>query len=103
VDAALERLREAVAVDPSSGAAWNALGMTLGGNGRLSEAEQAFREAVARDGSDHRYFFNLGLALRRQGRSAESRPFFEQALQLAPDFAPARIELQTLTREGGVR
>ncbi|MGH9374194.1 MAG: tetratricopeptide repeat protein, partial [Vicinamibacterales bacterium] len=41
VDAALERLREAVAVDPTNAAAWNALGMTLGGNSRLDEAEQA--------------------------------------------------------------
>ena len=70
--------------------------MTLGGNGRLDEAEEAFRAAIARDGTDHRYFFNLGLALVRQGRGREARPYFEKTLQLAPDFGAARDELQKL-------
>jgi arylsulfatase A-like enzyme/Tfp pilus assembly protein PilF len=96
VDAAIERLRESVAVDPASAAAWNALGMTLGGNNRLSEAEQAFREAMTRDATNHHYVFNLGLALQRQGRAAESRPYFEKSLQLSPGFAPAREELRKL-------
>jgi protein O-GlcNAc transferase len=96
VDAGLARLREAVHVDPAHAAAWNALGMTLGGQNRLNEAEQAFRTAIERDATDHRYFFNLGLALRRQGRSAEGRPYFERALELEPGFAPAREELETL-------
>lgn len=103
VDAALTRLRDAVDLDPTNAAAWNALGMTLGGNGRLAEAEQAFRAAIAHDATNHRYFFNLGLALGRQGRSAEGRPFFEKALQLAPDFAPARIELQKLAVDRSMR
>jgi tetratricopeptide (TPR) repeat protein len=95
-DAAIERLRESVAVDPTSAAAWNALGMTLGGNNRLGEAEKAFREAIARDDANHHYAFNLGLALQRQGRGAESRPYFEKALQLNPGFTPAREELRKL-------
>src|SRR5262245_10337288 len=96
IDAALATLRDAVAVDPGSASAWNALGMTLGGNGRLREAEEAFRAAIARDGTNHRYLFNLGLALVREGRGREARPFFEKTLQIAPDFAPARDELQKL-------
>jgi len=99
VDAALASLRDAVAVDPGSAAAWNALGMTLGGTGRLKEAEEAFRAAVARDGSYHFYPFNLGLALARQGRGREARAYFEKALQLAPDFAPAREELRKLAAD----
>src|SRR5262249_31407054 len=96
VDAALARFREAVAVDPTSAPAWNALGMTLGGNGNLAEAEQAFRSAIGRDSSNHRYLFNLGLALPRQGRGVDARQYFEKALQLAPGFEPAREELQRL-------
>jgi tetratricopeptide (TPR) repeat protein len=96
VDAALASFRHAVAADPTSAPAWNALGMTLGGNGHLAEAEQAFRSAIARDSSNHRYFFNLGLALVRQGRGADARPYFEKSLQLAPGFEPAREELQRL-------
>ena len=101
VGAALVRFREAVAVDPTNAPAWNALGMTLGGNGNLAEAEQAFRSAIARDSSDHRYFFNLGLALARQGRAGDARPYFEKALQLAPGFEPARDELQKLAGNAG--
>lgn len=95
VNAALARLNEAVQSDPSNAAAWNALGMTLGGTNRLDEAEQAFRKAIAGDATDHRYFFNLGLALSRQGRT-EGRPYFEKALQLQPGFTPARDELRKL-------
>lgn len=94
VDGGLTRLREAVEIDAGNAAAWNALGMTLGGQNRLAEAEQAFRTAIERDATDHRYFFNLGLALRRQGRGAESRTYFEKALQLEPGFTPARAELR---------
>jgi len=96
VDGALARLREAVEADPANAAAWNALGMTLGGQNRLKEAEDAFRSAIARDATDHRYLFNLGLALSRQGRAGEGRPFFEKALQLAPGFRPAREELRKI-------
>jgi len=73
--------------------------MTLGGNGHLDEAEEAFRAAIARDGTDHRYVFNLGLALVRQGRVREARPYFEKTLQLAPGFGAAREELQKLSAE----
>jgi arylsulfatase A-like enzyme/Tfp pilus assembly protein PilF len=98
VDAGLARLHEAVQIDPGNAAAWNALGMTLGGKNRLDEAERAFRTAIARDATDHRYFFNLGLALSRQGRAAEGRQYFEKALELQPGFTPAREELRKLTR-----
>jgi arylsulfatase A-like enzyme/Tfp pilus assembly protein PilF len=98
IDAALVSLRDAVTVDPASAPAWNALGMTLGGNGHLVDAEQAFRTAIARDVTNHRYVFNLALALARQGRTAEARPYFEKTLQLAPDFTPAREELRRFAR-----
>jgi arylsulfatase A-like enzyme/Tfp pilus assembly protein PilF len=99
IDAALASLRDAVAVDPGSAPAWNALGMTLGGNGHLREAEEAFRTAIERDGTNHRYFFNLGLALVRQGRGRDAQPYFEKTLQLAPDFGPAREELHKLAAD----
>ena len=75
--------------------------MTLGGSGRLNEAEDAFRQAIARHDNDHRYHFNLGLVLVRQGRGGLARPSFERALQLMPGFAPARDELRKLAGERG--
>ena len=99
VETALARLHDAVEFDPANAAAWNALGMTLGGTNRLDEAERAFRTAIARDATDHRYFFNLGLALSRQNRGGEARPNFEKALQLQPSFTPAQQELRKLTAQ----
>ena len=86
------------AVYPRKSPFWVNLGLAYADQepANLREAEKAFREAIARDTTNHRYVFNLGLALARQGRSREARPYFEKTLQLAPDFAPAREELQKL-------
>jgi Flp pilus assembly protein TadD len=70
--------------------------MTLGGNGRLAEAEKAFREAWRLDATDHRNAYNLGLILLRQERPGDARPFFEKALQLEPSFTPASQKLTEL-------
>ncbi len=93
VEPAIQRQREAVELDPQVASYWNSLGMTLGGESRLAEAEKAFREAWRLDDRNHRYAYNLGLILLRQGRAAEARPFFEKALALDPRFTPARERL----------
>jgi superkiller protein 3 len=96
LDAAIERQREAVKLEPGNASYWNSLGMTLGGKGELSEAERAFREAFRLDPRNHRHAYNLGLILVREGRGAEARPFFEKALETSPGFAPARQRLVEL-------
>jgi len=92
---------QAVELDPAVAAYWNSLGMTLGGEGRMAEAEQAFREAWRLDDRNHRHAYNLGLILLRQGRGAEARPFLEKALALEPRFAPARERLAEIGRRAG--
>jgi choline-sulfatase len=89
-------LREAVALDPSSGSYWNALGMVLGGQDALTEAERAFREAVAHEPKVARYRYNLGLVLQRQGRRDEARAAFRDTLAADPSFAPARDRLREI-------
>jgi superkiller protein 3 len=98
VGEAIRRQREAVELEPQNASFWNSLGMTLGGNRRLAEAERCFREALRLDEKDHRHAFNLGLSLARQGRGEEARPFLELALRINPAFAPARDELRSLPR-----
>ena len=93
VPGALVRQKEAVELDATVAAYWNSYGMTLGGEKRLAEAEQAFREAVRLDDRNHRYVYNLGLILLRQGRAADARPFFEKSLAIDKHFAPARERL----------
>ena len=96
LEAATERLREAIALDPAPASYWNSLGMVLGAAGDLAEAEKAFREAVSRDGSDAQYAYNLGLALARQGRRAEAAAQFRRSLELKPDFRAPRERLAEL-------
>jgi Flp pilus assembly protein TadD len=87
-------LREAVALEPATGSYWNSLGMVLGGQDALAEAERAFRQAVERDPASARYRYNLGLALERQGRGDEARAAFVEALAADPSFGPARERLR---------
>lgn len=96
VDEALRWLRQAVEMEPTRASFWNGLGMTLGGRGGgagLQEAEGSFRRAHDLDPDHHLYAYNLGLVLLRLGRGGEARPYFERALELAPDFEPARRQL----------
>ena len=69
VDAALASLRDAVAVDATNASAWNALGMTLGGNGHLDEAEAGVPrgDCARRHGSSLSSSIS-GSSLVRQGR-----------------------------------
>ena len=89
-------LREAVSLDPSVASYWNSLGMLLGGESDFGGAEQAFREAVARDGANAQYAYNLGLALARQHKREEAAAQFRRALEIDPQFAPARESLAEL-------
>ena len=70
--------------------------MTLGGAGRLAEAEPEFRRAVALDPANHLFAYNLGLALVRLGRPGEAEPVLETVLRLEPGFTPARRLLEEL-------
>ena len=93
---AIRFLKEAVAIDPVPADYWNSLGMVLGANDRLADAEAAFREAVKRDPREAQYAYNLGLVLLRLGRKGEGLPLFRHALELDPGFAPARSRLREL-------
>jgi arylsulfatase A-like enzyme/Flp pilus assembly protein TadD len=98
IEKSLEHLREAVRLAPNDASYWNSLGMVLGGNGFAQEAEEAFRRAVELDPRDAQYAFNLGLVLAGLGRVDEARSSFRKSLETAPDFEPARAELQKLER-----
>ena len=97
LEGAIDQLRQATELEPSGAEYWNAFGMMLGGTGRFAAAEGAFRKAWRLDDSNHHHAFNLGLVLVRQDRPEEARPFFERAVELRPDFAPAREQLVALS------
>ena len=101
VHEAVRHLQAAAELEPDTAAHWNTLGMTLGGLGRMAEAEKAFREAWRLDATNPHHAYNLGLALLRQGRGDEARPCFEKTLALAPAFTPARQRLMEMGRRDG--
>ena len=89
-------MREAVQLDPATASYWNALGMVLGGGGDFPGAEQAFRAAATRDSRNAQYAYNLGLALERQRNRESAIAQFRRALELDPQFVPARQRLAEL-------
>jgi tetratricopeptide (TPR) repeat protein len=95
---ALEECRAALAIDPSSAAARNNLGLVYAASGRWDEAAVSFLMATT-DEAIGRY--NLGVALmggREYLRAAEA---FETALRLRPGFEQARQRATEARRLAG--
>lgn len=91
--AAVDALREAVAVDPDDDTAHGLLGTALLATGRVDEAIEALREAVAGDGSDAFHRHSLGRALARAARLDEAAFQLLQAAKLAPDDPEVAFDL----------
>ncbi len=78
-------LCEAWLARSDSADAWRILGVIIGREGKLPEAERCFREAVARDPADTKAFSNLAHILRAQGNPAGAASAFRSALTLKDD------------------
>jgi tetratricopeptide (TPR) repeat protein len=66
-EAAAERYRQVIELDPQYAAAWNNLGLSLAETGNGDEAIEACRRAVAIDGQSVDALFNLADALHETG------------------------------------
>lgn len=100
LDEAAIQFREAIRVEPGYGPAHYNLGNVLQSQGRLPEAIAAYREALEHESSPlaAEIHNDLGVALALTGRVAEARDHFRRALDLRPDFADARANLQRAMR-----
>ena len=79
----------ALALDPQSWAAQNALGVALAQQGKLTEAIEHFRQAL-RIGPDYaRVHNNWGEALRNQDKPSEAIDHFREALRIRSDYPEA--------------
>ncbi|MCO5101075.1 MAG: LytR C-terminal domain-containing protein [Burkholderiaceae bacterium] len=96
VDAAIERFRSALALEPGYVDALNSLGIAFGLEGRHEEAIEAFRTALASAPESARLLNNLGYAQFEAGRLQEATESLERALQLDPGHARARTNLRWL-------
>lgn len=81
-EVAIERYRQALALDPQEAAVHYNLGITLAGRGELAAAERHFRAALVSRPGFRDAQFNLGICLREQKRFAEALTAFEEAARL---------------------
>src|SRR5262249_44251226 len=90
--------REAIRLKPDYAEAHNNLGVALGGQGKLKEAEAACREAIRLKPDHAMAHTNLGVALRGQGKFEEALKSLRRAAALFPDGSPNRQHNQHATR-----
>jgi Flp pilus assembly protein TadD/mono/diheme cytochrome c family protein len=93
---AVAQLREAIALSPDNPELHSLLSQALASIGQLQQAIAERKAALHLRASDPDDWNNLGVLEARAGRIAEAREDFRHALQLAPDHAQARANLERL-------
>lgn len=91
--AAVQRLREVLAIDPRHAFAHNRLGAALVNLGRYPEAEQEFRRAIELEPGFAKPHFNLGIVLFWRGDFASAEAAYLRAVELDPQNVEALVSL----------
>jgi hypothetical protein len=99
---ALERLRQAVAINPDLDEAHYFIGLSLRSTKQLGEARQEFEITLRLNPRHARARGNLGLVLAEQGDLAAAADQFERALQLNPKDEIARDMLRQIRQSMGL-
>lgn len=99
--AAVERLSEALAIDPGHAFAHNRLGAALVSLGRYPEAEQEFRRAIELEPGFAKPHFNLGIVLFWKGDFHAAEAAYLRAVELDPLNAEAVVSLGMTLGTGG--
>jgi tetratricopeptide (TPR) repeat protein len=95
-DAAIDLLHRALALNPKYFEAQFNLGAAYNYSDRYPEAVEALKKAIAMAPDQPNLYlahYHLGTAYARMGSSAKAAEEFSAALQLRPDFTPARDAL----------
>ena len=92
-EAALQSIKQAVALNDAEPNYHNNLGTVYRSLGRIEEAVACYRHALALKPGFAAALSNLGLALQQQGQLAAAQRALEQALQAQPDYAAALFNL----------
>ena len=100
LDQAIVECKRAIAIDPNFGNPYNDIGAYLIEKGKFDEAipwlEQATR--APRYEAYHYPWFNLGRVYFAKDMYKRARECWEKALEIEPDYKPARESLEKLTR-----
>jgi tetratricopeptide (TPR) repeat protein len=102
IEAAVERYRQAVELDPHFAEGWNNLGQALADLGRPGACD-AWRRAVQADADCGDALFNLADALQEEGRPDEARPYWEAFLRCDFQSAWADYARERLKQGAGRR
>jgi arylsulfatase A-like enzyme/Flp pilus assembly protein TadD len=98
---AAQAFERAVATDPTNAEYWVNLGNARRAAGAIDTAGDAYRTAAELDPHSPDAANGLGVLLVQQRRPAEAIPWFQRALQTAPDFGQARLNLGIAYQESG--
>ena len=91
--------RQQIEAAPNDASGYVFLGAVLAKAGRLSEAEEAHRAATeCIEGCIDEAYLNLGFILRARQRFAEAAECFRKALEITPDYKPAKAALRDVER-----
>lgn len=101
--AALSGYAQLLSGDPGQAELWHRAGLTALQLGRVAESIHYLRRAIDRNGQQAEYYSNLAVALDRDGQLESALDAVCQALELAPEFAPALYRAgKLLSRVGQV-
>jgi len=84
IDAAIEELEKALALDPALSVGYNNLGFAYGSRGAFDKAERAFRAV----GDPAAALLNMAIIYEEHGDDARADELRERAYTLAPDLRP---------------
>jgi tetratricopeptide (TPR) repeat protein len=98
---ALNANQRAVQLGPQDAEAYNNLGNTLKGLGRLEEAEISYRQAIVLKLNFIQAHYNVGITLQELGRLEEAEVSYRQAISMKPDFGEAHYNLGITLQELG--
>ena len=85
--------RDNVAKNPDAWMAYNNLGCTLEGEGKIDEAIAAYEQALQLKPDLGEAHYNLGIVLVKVGRVPEAIEHYQLALRVKPDYAQAHYNL----------
>jgi len=98
---AIQRMEEAVALEPGNAKFWVGLGNQYRDNGQKPRAAGAFRKALAADPKEAEAAVNLAALLREQGEDAGAEEILRAGLLAAPQDSTLRAATARLFLETG--
>jgi type IV pilus assembly protein PilF len=95
--------KKALSVKPDNFGARNNYGRLLCSQGKYAEASEEFKKVMASKLYNQPWLAltNAGVCARDAGKPADAENFLRQALESAPNFPPALLEMAKLSQETG--